>query len=52
MIFRRSIRRLISSVGFEIIYTVVGAMQKMSQNYYMISHAGLSVKLDLIKVVL
>jgi hypothetical protein len=44
--------RLISSVGFKIIYTVMGAMQKMSQNHYLISHASLSVKLDLIEVVL
>jgi hypothetical protein len=51
MTFRRSMR-LISSVGFEIIYTVVGAMQNMFQNHYLISHAGLSVKLDLIEVVL
>jgi hypothetical protein len=51
MIFGRSMR-LISSVGFDIKYALVGAMQKMSQNNYMISHVGLSVKLDLIEVVL
>jgi hypothetical protein len=34
MTFRRSMR-LISSGGFEIINIVLGAMQKMSLNYYM-----------------
>jgi hypothetical protein len=51
MTFRRSMR-LISSVGLEIIYTVVSIMQKMSQNHYKISYARLNIKLDLIDVVL
>lgn len=51
MTFKKSMR-LILSVGLEIIYNMVGAMQKMSQNHYMLSHVGLSVKLDLIEVVL
>ena len=40
------------SVGFKIIYTMVGVMHKISQNNYIIFHSGMIVKLDHIEVAL
>lgn len=51
MTLRRSMRPILS-LGFEIIYTVVGVMDKMSQINYMILHAGLIVNLERIKAAL
>jgi hypothetical protein len=51
MTLRRSMKPILH-VGFEIIYTVMGVMQKMSQKNYITLHVGLIVKLDRIEVAL
>jgi hypothetical protein len=51
MTLRRSMRPILS-LGFEIIYTVVGIMDKMSQSNYMILHADMIIKLERIEAAL
>lgn len=51
MTLRRSTRPILS-LGFKIIYTVVGIMDKMSQSNYMILHADLIIKLERIEAAL
>jgi len=47
----KSMRQTLN-VGFISIYTIVGVMQRMSQNNYIILHAGLISRLDRIEVAL
>jgi len=51
MTMRRSMKPILH-VRFEIIYTVIGVMQKMSQKNYITLLVGLIVKLDCIEVAL
>jgi hypothetical protein len=51
MTLRRSMRPILS-LGFEIIYTVVGIMDKMSQSNYMILHEDMIIKLERIETAL